>query len=296
MRCGLADTNLEEIEDKHFSTDTLARKSAESFLAAIMPLAQDVMVEMNGRDRACVMAWLSDPAPVAESMKMLVEMLLGSQETAEAVTEAALRMANNVEELQDVLQNFSRDDVLSELNQLREAVHSPPEAQARREERERNAHARRVAAVEHRARGVHAAAQRARRKVRGRRQRRWYNVRGVVGHISHVHIHADGAAALPVDIRHTLEARTARAVKIHDDAAAVAHSRRRSHGSKRWTLNLLPSHPGLGAYSIPCVARGTSRTSAMLLASAQLLKHLEMALSHADLIQDFPKLCKYERK
>ena len=122
------------------------------------------------------------------------------------------------------------------------------------------------------------------------------NVRGVVGHISHVHIHADGAAALPVDIRHTLEARTARAVKIHDDAAAVAHSRRRSHGSKRWTLNLLPSHPGLGAYSIPCAARGTSRTSAMLLASAQLLKHLEMALSHADLIQDFPKLCKYERK
>ena len=37
-----------------------------------------------------------------------------------------------------------------------------------------------MAAVEHRARGVHAAAQRARRKVRGRRQRRWYNIGGVV--------------------------------------------------------------------------------------------------------------------
>ena len=34
----------------------------------------------------------------------------------------------------------------------------------------------------------------------------------------------------------------------------------------------------------------------MLLASAQLLKHSEMELSHADLTQDFPKHCKYERK
>ena len=100
----------------------LARIASESFLAALLPLATRQMQTMSPAERRCVMSWLSNPEPIAKAMQHLIEHLLGDQETAQQVTEAAYSMASSMAEMGTVLHNVSHEDIVNELNMLREAM------------------------------------------------------------------------------------------------------------------------------------------------------------------------------
>ena len=125
--------------------EDLARISSEQFLSAFTPIAQEEMVTMNQDERRQVMEWLSNPAPIAEAMRDMIEQLLGSDEAAQAVTHAAFQVASNLENADELLQGITQEDLVEELNQLKEALQQGEQGPSRRDIAQRQRHAREVA-------------------------------------------------------------------------------------------------------------------------------------------------------
>ena len=55
-------------------------------------------------------------------MRDMIEQLLGSDEAAQAVTHAAFQVASNLENADELLQGITQEDLVEELNQLKETL------------------------------------------------------------------------------------------------------------------------------------------------------------------------------
>ena len=105
------------------STHELSDLVSSMLVEAIGPLAQRLMQSMNSADRLEGMDWLSDPAPVAEAMHGLMDVLLADSDQARELAESAVAMATSVPEVAAFLEQESGGipppaEVLAELQLL----------------------------------------------------------------------------------------------------------------------------------------------------------------------------------
>ena len=140
--------NREEAKGEH-PRDALAKLVSTSLIESIMPLAQRQMESMRAHDRRQIMAWLSDPEPIAEQVKETLERLLGDAAMVQEVSQEALNLASsvaaNAPALQGLLQGVTHENIEADLEHLRDGGTSVPRA-SEAELSARAAKARRIAA------------------------------------------------------------------------------------------------------------------------------------------------------
>ena len=149
LRHAFESDDLEMTSDARNMED-LAMTISNTLIAALNPLAQRLMESMTPPERMAVMAWLSDPTPIATAMRSLMETLLGESDQARAFAESAIEVASNVPEVAAMLQQEGGQmpppsEVLYELQQLRDGKGARP-AVPLAERREKRQLAERVAA------------------------------------------------------------------------------------------------------------------------------------------------------
>jgi hypothetical protein len=124
----------------------LALTISNTLIAALNPLAQRLMATMQPYERAEVMAWLSNPTPIASAMIELMDTLLSESDQARAFAESAIQIASSVPEVAEMLElegGFLPPpaEVLAELRHLRDGGSSatfrqPPEERERERQRQ----------------------------------------------------------------------------------------------------------------------------------------------------------------
>lgn len=147
------DSGLEAPLTDHTDLKSLTHSVTEFLIAAINPLAQEAMEEMSPYERTDVMRWLSNPKTIAEAMAEMFEDVLTNKEAAAEATQKAFALVHEFPEIaqilsaqdEEVVEQISNhpEQILNELQALRNGNMQPTISAAERRARER--HAKQVA-------------------------------------------------------------------------------------------------------------------------------------------------------